>query len=402
MSDTPANTVTTATQTSTNVAIIPGTEIVPAKPINQEIVAYTQAPAEDKQELDAIIQEIDTNDRSSIVFFGSKAQEQMSSISENMLEGVRNKDLGGASASLNDMIVAIKGFDVDELNPTREQGFFERIFGALFGKAKPVVAFLSKYDDVRKQINDITDHMESHKTQLLTDIISLDKLYDANLDYFHKLELYIAAGEEKLRMLNENEIPAMEQAAEADAENMLAAQALRDIRSARDDLDRRIHDLRLTRQVAMQSLPSIRLVQENDKTLINKINSTLINTVPLWKNQLAQAVTIFRMSDAAETVKKATDLTNDLLESNATNLRTANVEVRKQMERGVFDIESVRKANQELIGTINDSLEIAEEGRAKRASAATELQHLESELRTALMSAKARKEELDAAPSKAS
>ena len=396
MSDNSSSNVQVATQTTApTVAIIPGTEIVPAKPISQEIVTYSKVDAAEKQELDQIIQEIDVNDRSSIVFFGSKAQEQMSSISENMLEGVRNKDLGGASASLNDMVLAIKGFDVDELNPNKKLGFWAR----LFGKAKPVAQFLSKYDDVRKQINDITDHMEEHKTQLLTDIISLDKLYDANLDYFHKLELYIAAGEEKLRMMNEVEIPAMEQSAIDDSENMLAAQALRDVRSARDDLERRVHDLHLTRQVAMQSLPSIRLVQENDKTLINKINSTLINTVPLWKNQLAQAVTIFRMSDAAETVKKATDLTNDLLESNATNLRTANVEVRKQMERGVFDIESVRKANQELIGTINDSLEIAEEGRNKRQEAAKELQTLESELRQALMAAKARKEAHDAAPS---
>ncbi len=399
MSDNPSNTVQTATKTAAPaVAIIPGTEIVPAKPINQEIVAYSQVDAQEKQELDQIIKEIDVNDRSSIVFFGSKAQEQMSSISENMLEGVRNKDLGGASSSLNDMVLAIKGFDVDELNPNKKLGFWAR----LFGKAKPVAQFLSKYDDVRKQINDITDHMEEHKTQLLTDVISLDKLYDANLDYFHKLELYISAGEEKLRMMNDVEIPGVEQQAVNDSENMLAAQALRDIRSARDDLERRVHDLHLTRQVAMQSLPSIRLVQENDKTLINKINSTLINTVPLWKNQLAQAVTIFRMSDAAETVKKATDLTNDLLESNATNLRSANVEVRKQMERGVFDIESVRKANQELIGTINDSLEIAEEGRSKRQEAAKELQTLESELRQALMSAKARKEAHDAAPSAAS
>jgi uncharacterized protein YaaN involved in tellurite resistance len=399
MSDNTSSTVQTATKTAApSVAVIPGTEIVPVKPISQEIVAYSQVDLQEKQELDQIIQEINTNDRSSIVFFGSKAQEQMSSISENMLEGVRNKDLGGASASLNDMVLAIKGFDVDELNPNKKLGFWAR----LFGKAKPVAQFLSKYDDVRKQINDITDHMEEHKTQLLTDVISLDKLYEANLDYFHKLELYISAGEEKLRMMNEVEIPAMEQSAIDDSENMLAAQALRDIRSARDDLERRVHDLHLTRQVAMQSLPSIRLVQENDKTLINKINSTLINTVPLWKNQLAQAVTIFRMSDAAETVKKATDLTNDLLESNATNLRTANVEVRKQMERGVFDIESVRKANQELIGTINDSLEIAEQGRTKRQEAAVELKTLESELRQALMSAKARKEAHDAAPSAAS
>ncbi len=399
MSDNSSSNVQTATKTTApSVAVIPGTEIVPAEPISQEIIAYSHADNQAKQELDQIIQEIDTNDRSSIVFFGSKAQEQMSSISENMLEGVRNKDLGGASSSLNDMVLAIKGFDVDELNPNKKLGFWAR----LFGKAKPVAQFLSKYDDVRKQINDITDHMEEHKTQLLTDVISLDKLYEANLDYFHKLELYIAAGEEKLRMMNEVEIPASEKSAVDDSENMLAAQALRDIRSARDDLERRVHDLHLTRQVAMQSLPSIRLVQENDKTLINKINSTLINTVPLWKNQLAQAVTIFRMSDAAETVKKATDLTNDLLESNATNLRTANVEVRKQMERGVFDIESVRKANQELIGTINDSLEIAEEGRTKRQEAAKELQTLESELRQALMSAKARKEAHDAAPSAAS
>ena len=170
MSDNPSNTVQTATKTAApTVAIIPGTEIVPAKPINQEIVAYSQVDAQEKQELDQIIQEIDVNDRSSIVFFGSKAQEQMSSISENMLEGVRNKDLGGASSSLNDMVLAIKGFDVDELNPNKKLGFWAR----LFGKAKPVAQFLSKYDDVRKQINDITDHMEEHKTQLLTDVISL-------------------------------------------------------------------------------------------------------------------------------------------------------------------------------------------------------------------------------------
>ncbi len=243
---------------------------------------------------------------------------------------------------------------------------------------------------MRKQINNITDRMEEQKTQLLTDIISLDKLYEANLDYFHKLELYIAAGDEKLRLIDENQIPELQKIAEENKDDMMAAQAIRDLRGARDDLERRLHDLRLTRQVAMQSLPSIRLVQENDKALINKVNSTLINTVPLWKNQLAQAVTIFRMSDTAETVKKASDLTNDLLESNADNLRTANAEVRKQMERGIFDVESVRKANNQLIETINDSLKIAEEGKIKRAEAAKELEHMEGELRQALIAAKSR------------
>ncbi|WP_299880206.1 toxic anion resistance protein [uncultured Cocleimonas sp.] len=377
---------TTKTATTTDVAILPGTEIAEYKEISKEIIAYSKADSDEKKDIDQLISEINVEDRSSILFFGSKAQEEMSTISENMLEGVRNKDLGKAGAPLNDMIATIRGFDIDALNPNKKLGFFAR----LFGKAKPVSVFLSKYEDVRKQINNITDKMEEQKTQLLTDIISLDKLYDANLEYFHKLELYISAGDEKLRMIDENQIPEITKIAEEDAENMLAAQAVRDLRSARDDLERRLHDLRLTRQVAMQSLPSIRLVQENDKTLINKVNSTLINTVPLWKNQLAQAVTIFRMSDTADTVKQATDLTNDLLESNADNLRTANAEVRQQMERGVFDIESVRKANTQLIETINDSLKIAEEGKVKRADAAKELVHMEGELRAALVAAKSR------------
>ena len=388
----------TTTKFANDVEILPGTEITEYKAIANEIMLYKDANSGDKKTIDGLISQLNLEDSNSILAFGSDAQEEMSTISESMLEGVRNKDLGKTGAPLNEMIATIRGFDIDELNPNKKLGFWARIFG----KAKPVSIFLSKYDDVRKQINTITDKMEVQKTQLLTDIISLDKLYDANLDFFHKLELYIAAGDEKLRQLDETEIPVLEKIAEKETDNMMHAQAVRDLRGVRDDLERRVHDLRLTRQVAMQSLPSIRLVQENDKMLINKVNSTLINTVPLWKNQLAQAVTIFRMSDAADTVKKATDLTNDLLESNATNLRTANVEVRKQMERGIFDIESVRKANQELIGTINDSLEIAEEGRTKRASAATELQLLEGELKGALLAAKARKEEIDAAPSKAS
>ncbi len=376
------------TTTATEADVIPGTELAKYKEISKEIIAYEKAETDDKQSIEALISQINVEDRSTILFFGSKAQEEMSTISENMLEGVRNKDLGATGAPLNNMIAAIRGFDIDELNPNKKLGFFAR----LFGRAKPVSVFLSKYDDVRKQINNITDKMEEQKTQLLTDIISLDKLYDANLEYFHKLELYISAGDEKLRMIDANQIPELENIAKEDTKNMLAAQAVRDMRSARDDLERRLHDLRLTRQVAMQSLPSIRLVQENDKTLINKVNSALINTVPLWKNQLAQAVTIYRMQDTAETVKNASDLTNELLEGNADNLRTANAEVRTQMERGIFDIDSVRKANNQLIETINDSLKIAEDGKVKRAEAAKELTHMEGELRAALVAAKSRAE----------
>lgn len=379
-------TQTTTTITQTAPAIIPGTELAPLPEMTTELVAYAQADDANKSKLENIITEIDMDDRSSIMFFGTKTQEQMTAISEKMLNGVKNKDIGTAGKSLTNMVIAIKGFDIDSLNPNDEPSWWEK----LIGKAKPVVEFLNQYEEVRKQIDAITDEMEGHKTQLLTDVVTLDKLYEANLDFFHNLEAYIAAGEEKLRRLEATEIPELVAKVEANTTDMILAQNLRDLRSSRDDLERRVHDLRLTRQVAMQSLPSIRLVQENDKTLINKINSTLINTVPLWKNQLAQAVTIFRMSDAAEVVKKASDLTNELLEKNAETLRLGNAETRKQMERGVFDIESVKKANQSLIDTINDSLRIADEGKVMRAKAEEEIKVMESELRHALTSAKAK------------
>jgi len=178
----------------------------------------------------------------------------------------------------------------------------------------------------------------------------------------------------------------------------LRIQELKEIRGFRDDLERRIHDLRLSRQVAMQALPSIRLIQENDKSLINKISSTLVNTVPLWRNQLAQTITIFRSHDAAKSIKEASDLTNELLEKNAEGLRQANAEVRRQMERGIFDIESIKKANKTLIDTLNDSLRIANEGKKARAHALIELQKTEKELKDALMAVKAKRETANTTP----
>ena len=365
---------------------IPGShvfdEIVPG--VKKDLATYAESESGDKEIIGQYLSTIDMDDSKSIIFFGSKAQEQLTTISDRMLEGVKNKDIGTAGNDLNEMVAALRGFDADELDPNKEQGFFAR----MFGKAKPVVIFLQRYEEVRKQIDGIIDKMESHKTTLLTDITSLDRLYDANLEYFHTLEHYINAGDEKLRQLDEEIIPTQQQKA-ASSEEIVAAQELRDLRSARDDLERRVHDLRLTRQVAMQSLPSIRLVQENDKGLVNKISSTIVNTVPLWRQQLATAVTIYRSAAAAETVKSATDLTNELLEANAANLKQANAETRKQIERGVFDIESVKKANQDLIATIEESLQIADEGKRKRADALTQLQQCESELRKTLSAAKA-------------
>jgi uncharacterized protein YaaN involved in tellurite resistance len=361
----------------------PGTELVPG--VRKELISYQDADTETRQRIETLMSEIDIQDSNSIIFFGNKAQQQLTTISDEMLEGVRNKDVGPAGSALNEMVVALRGFDVDELNPNRQQGFFSK----LFRSTKPIVAFLQKYEEVRSQIDKISDELERHKTNLLTDIAKLDRLYEATLDYFHDLEFYIGAGEEKLRRLDQEIIPALEQEVST-TEEMIKAQQLRDLRTSRDDLERRVHDLKLTRQVTMQGLPSIRLVQENDKGLVNKINSTMVNTVPLWRQQLAQGVTIYRSSKAAETVKAASDLTNELLRANAENLKQATAQVRKEMERGVFDIEVVKKANETLIATIEESLQIADEGKRRRAEAEKELHTLEHELRNSLAAASAR------------
>ncbi len=353
--------------------------------ITEEMVAYADAPQDQQAKIGTLMQEIDINDSNSIIFFGTKAQEQLTTISDQMLENVRNKDLGAAGGVLNEMVVTLRGFDIDGLDPNTKPGFFAR----LFGRAKPLVKILQQYESVRKQIDTITNSLEDHKTTLLTDITTLDRLYAANVEYYHTLELYIAAGDEKLKQLDQEVIPAKEAEIKASGE-MLAAQELRDLRANRNDLERRIHDLRLTRQVSMQSMPSIRLVQENDKGLVTKINSTMANTVPLWRQQLATAVAIFRSGDAARTVKAATDLTNELLESNAETLKSANAETREQLERGVFDIESVKKANRLLIETIEESLQIADEGKRKRVEAVAQLDSMETELKQVLASAKAK------------
>jgi len=339
---------------------------------------------EEQSKLEKALSELDFKDRSSIIYFGATVQEELDDISNRMIDGVKNKDTGAVGAVLNEMVASIKGFDIEELDPNKKLPWYK----SLFGGTKPLVKFMQGYENVRDQIDEITNSLEGHKSQLMTDVVSLDKLYEANLDYFRNLELYIQAGEIKLKELEEKVLPEYE--AKTKDNDMMAIQELKEIRGFRDELERRIHDLRLSRQVAMQSLPSIRLIQENDKSLINKITSTIVNTVPLWRNQLAQTVTIFRSHESAKALKNANDLTNELLEKNAEGLREANKEVRTQMERGVFDIESIKKANQTLIDTLNDSLQIADEGRQARVQALEELNKTEKELKDALLSTKAK------------
>jgi uncharacterized protein YaaN involved in tellurite resistance len=350
-----------------------------------DIVALAEAPPAEQAQIKGLLAELDLTDSSSIMHFGAKAQQELTAVSDQMLEGVRSKDTGAAGATLSQMVGTLRGFDVEALDPNARPGFLARLFGRA---GRPIMKFLQEYEEVRDHIERITIDLERHKTRLLTDVTGLDRLYDANLSYFRELEHYVAAGEAKLQELDQQTIPQLAREVEQ-ADDMVQAQNLRDLRGARDDLERRVHDLRLTRQVAMQALPSIRLVQENDKGLINKINSTLVNTVPLWRQQLAQAITIYRSGRAAETVKAATDLTNELLRANAENLKTANVEARKQIERGVFDIETVKQANQALIETIEESLRIADEGKRARAAATAELTQMEADLRRTLAAASA-------------
>jgi uncharacterized protein YaaN involved in tellurite resistance len=354
-----------------------------------DLIVVSEVKPDQKKAIKARMNEIDIANTQSIIEFGTKAQSELQAISQEMLAGVRNKDVGPAGDSLREMVTSIRGFSVDELNPNRRRSWWEK----LLGKTAPVAKFMARYETVQGQIDKITDKLLDHEYVLLKDIKSLDKLYGKTLAFYDELALYIAAGEEKIKELDEKTIPAKEKQVENASKDkgILKAQELRDIRSARDDLERRVYDLKLTRQVTMQSLPSIRLVQENDKSLVTKINSTLVNTVPLWETQLAQAVTIHRSREAAKAVKEASDLTNELLESNAENLQVANREVRKQMERGVFDIDSIRKANEYLIATIEESLAIADEGKAKRAEAEKELETLESKLKETLSAATASK-----------
>ncbi|QDI76358.1 MULTISPECIES: toxic anion resistance protein [Leisingera] len=355
-----------------------------------EVQPLEQADAPTSEAIRVRMDRIDMADTNSIIHFGSAAQAELQTISQAMLSDVRNKDVGPAGDSLRNIVTTIRGFSVSELDIRRKPTFWER----LLGRAAPFAKFTARYETVQEQIDRITDDLLGHEHRLLKDIKSLDLLYEKTLGFYDELALYIAAGEAKLAQLDSADIPAKEAEVQAAAEGdkVMKAQELRDLRAARDDLERRVHDLKLTRQVTMQSLPSIRLVQENDKSLVTKINSTLVNTVPLWETQLAQALTIQRSAQAAAAVRDANDLTNELLTSNAANLRQSNEMIRQEMERGVFDIEAVKQANADLIGTIQDSLRIADEGKAKRAAAEAELVKMEAELRDTLAAAKARRD----------
>lgn len=356
-----------------------------AVPVSQELVGYESAPPERRAEIEKAMAEIDVADSRSILFFGSGAQEQVTTLADEILEGVRNKDTGAAGQALNEMVSTLRGFSPGDLNLNQKPGLLAR----LLGRARPIARALQQYEQVRTQIDAISNRLDAHTSTLMKDVGMLDRLFDRTLDHFRRLEIYIAAGAEQLRRLDMETLPALTAEVER-SKDMVKAQELSDLRARRDDLERRVHDLRLTRQVTMQTLPSIRIVQQNDSALVAKIESTIANTIPLWRQQLAIAVTIARSAEAGDTLKKATDLTNELLTSNAEALRTSTQVIRTQVERGIVDIAAVKQANDSLIATIDDALRIADEGKRQRIEAERQLVASESELKQALVAAKSR------------
>lgn len=351
-----------------------------AESAQADVVAFAELAPERRERVQALMAKIDLGDAHSIVGFGAEAQRELTAVSEQILEGVRNKDTGQAGAALNQMMLRVRDIDLGALKSGREPNWFQRVVLRRIG---PLATFLQQYETVRAQIDKIHGELESHRLKMVQDVARLDKLYEVTLDFFHNLSDHIVAAEERLRRLDGEELPRLKAEAEASAD-MLASQRLADLSNARNDLERKAHDLKLTRQVTMQSLPSIRLNQDLDKSLVGKIQSVLANTLPLWKNQLAQAVTLFRTHAAAETLHFVNRTTNELLEANAAGLRQTNAAVRGAVEEGVFSIDSVERANENLLSAIAESIRLTEEGRRRRGEAEGRLLEAERALRRTL------------------
>lgn len=322
--------------------------------------------------------ELNLDDSTSVISWGTGVQKKVRQLNAQMLDGVKSNEVGEVGDMLNAMVLNMRGLDFGKAAKGDEVGFF----GKLLGKISPLAEFVQGFEEVKGQIEATANKLEIHKVDLLKSIKQLDQLYLANLEYFRELGNYIAAGEEIIKELDEVEIPKLKESATSG--DLLDAQNLNDLIAKRDAFDRRVHDIKLTRQVVMQSLPQVRMVQNNDKGLVQKIDTQLINTIPMWESQMVIAVEQWKMRKAAATTKQVSDFQNELLVKNAENLKQGNAEVRRELERGVYDIESVKKANDLVIATIEESIAITQEGRAQRIEAANALVEAESKLKVAL------------------
>lgn len=320
---------------------------------------------------------IDIKDTNLVLQYGSGAQKKMADFSESALDNVRSKDLGEVGEMLSSVVTELKSFEVEEEEKGGIFGFFKRT-------SNRIVSMKVKYDKVENNIEKICEVLEGHQVQLLKDVAMLDKMYELNKVYFKELSMYILAGQKKLAEVRGRELPALVEKAKQTGlpED---AQAANDFSNLCNRFEKKIHDLELTRMISIQMAPQIRLVQGNDTLMSEKIQSTLVNTIPLWKSQMALALGIAHSQQAAQAQREVTDMTNELLRKNAAALKMATVETAKESERGIVDMETLRETNNSLISTLDEVIQIQEEGRRKRAEAETELAQIENQLKQKLL-----------------
>ena len=319
--------------------------------------------------------QIDLTNSTMILQYGAGTQKKMADFSETALDNVRTKDLGEVGNLLGSVVQELKDFDEEE-----ERGFF----GIFKKQANKLQSLKTKYASADANVNQICKVLEGHQVQLMKDIAVLDKMYELNLTYFKELTMYILAGKKKLREVQETELADMRMKAQRSglAED---AQAARDLEAMCQRFEKKIHDLELTRMVSIQTAPQIRLVQNNDTIMAEKIQSTIVNTIPLWKSQMVLALGVAHSRQAAEAQREVTDMTNELLKKNAETLKMATVETAKESERGIVDMETLKTTNESLISTLDEVMQIQAEGRQKRQEAEVEIRKMEQELKEKLL-----------------
>ena len=331
---------------------------------------------EEKKMVADFAAKIDLRSSNAILQYGAGAQKKIADFSESALENVKTKDLGEVGDMLAGVVTELKSFDEEE----EEKG----IFGFFKKGGNKLANMKAKYDKAEVNVNKICDALEGHQIQLMKDIAMLDKMYELNTTYFKELSMYIAAGTKKLQDVAATELP--EQEAKAARSGLPEdAQAVNDLNALCNRFEKKIHDLELTRTISLQMAPQIRLVQSNDTVMSEKIQSTLVNTIPLWKSQMVLAIGVENSSRAAKAQREVTDMTNELLRKNAEKLKLATVETAKESERGIVDIETLKATNESLISTLDEVMKIQQEGKEKRRTAEAELNRIENELKQKLL-----------------
>ena len=349
-------------------------EVIPKKQLQKEEEAPVLTPEEQKMVND-FAAKIDIENTNQILQYGAGTQKKMADFSDTALENVKTQDLGEIGELISNVVGELKDFDV------QEEGKF---FGFFRKQTSKIENLKNKYDKAQANVEKITDSLEQHQVRLMKDSAMLDKMYEQNLNYFKELTMYILAGKKKLEETRNGKLAEMKNKA-ALSGLPEDAQAARDLDEKCSRFEKKLHDLELTRTIAMQTAPQIRLIQNNDTVMVEKIQTTIVNTIPLWKSQMVLALGIAHSAEAAQAQRQVTDITNELLRKNAETLHMATVETAKESERGIVDIETLRKTNADLIQTLDDVMRIQMEGRQKRQAAEMEMNRMEEELKRKLL-----------------